>query len=103
MFWKGVERLGERWDVVGGAICGGFVVGGAGAVWGKGWWWGRWVDGKREGDEGRKEEEVVVVVEMDEEHGQGKPGEMDKVGGKGVAECEEGIVQRESSDAIRYV
>ncbi|KAF2653219.1 high affinity nickel transport protein nic1 [Lophiostoma macrostomum CBS 122681] len=25
-FWDGVERLGERWDVVGGAICGAFIV-----------------------------------------------------------------------------
>ncbi|KAF2477553.1 high affinity nickel transport protein nic1 [Lindgomyces ingoldianus] len=25
-FWDGVERLGERWDIVGGAICGTFVV-----------------------------------------------------------------------------
>ncbi|KAF2730675.1 NicO-domain-containing protein [Polyplosphaeria fusca] len=27
-FWDGVERLGEKWDIVGGAICGTFVVGG---------------------------------------------------------------------------
>ncbi|KAJ4294047.1 Mitochondrial beta-keto-acyl synthase [Kalmusia sp. IMI 367209] len=25
-FWDGVERLGESWDIVGGAICGAFVV-----------------------------------------------------------------------------
>ncbi|KAH7076117.1 high-affinity nickel-transport protein-domain-containing protein [Paraphoma chrysanthemicola] len=25
-FWDGVERLGEAWDIVGGAICGTFVV-----------------------------------------------------------------------------
>ncbi|KAF2008579.1 NicO-domain-containing protein [Aaosphaeria arxii CBS 175.79] len=25
-FWDGVERLGEKWDIVGGAICGCFVV-----------------------------------------------------------------------------
>lgn len=25
-FWDGVERLGEKWDIVGGAICGTFVV-----------------------------------------------------------------------------
>ncbi|KAF2277922.1 3-oxoacyl-synth [Westerdykella ornata] len=32
-FWRGVERLGERWDVVGGAICGAFVlVGGVSVV-----------------------------------------------------------------------
>ncbi|KAF2270084.1 high affinity nickel transport protein nic1 [Lojkania enalia] len=27
-FWDGVEKLGESWDIVGGAICGTFVVGG---------------------------------------------------------------------------
>ncbi|KAF1834923.1 NicO-domain-containing protein [Decorospora gaudefroyi] len=25
-FWEGVERLGEAWDIVGGAICGTFVI-----------------------------------------------------------------------------
>ncbi|KAF2846457.1 NicO-domain-containing protein [Plenodomus tracheiphilus IPT5] len=25
-FWNGVERLGEEWDIVGGAICGTFIV-----------------------------------------------------------------------------
>ncbi|PVI06425.1 high-affinity nickel transport protein-like protein [Periconia macrospinosa] len=25
-FWDGVERLGEKWDIVGGAICGAFVL-----------------------------------------------------------------------------
>ncbi|OCK81088.1 NicO-domain-containing protein, partial [Lepidopterella palustris CBS 459.81] len=25
-FWRGVERVGERWDIVGGAICGSFVL-----------------------------------------------------------------------------
>ncbi|KAF2107214.1 high-affinity nickel-transport protein-domain-containing protein [Lophiotrema nucula] len=28
-FWDGVERLGESWDIVGGAICGTFIIGGA--------------------------------------------------------------------------
>ncbi|ORY05190.1 high-affinity nickel-transport protein-domain-containing protein [Clohesyomyces aquaticus] len=27
-FWDGVERVGESWDIVGGAICGTFVLGG---------------------------------------------------------------------------
>ena len=101
MFWRGVERLGERWDVVGGAICGGIVLGGVGAVWGKGWWWGRWVegnDGMGQGVEGGEEGEG----EVDDEQGQGKGSERgreDRVG-----DCEEGIIaHRESSDAIRHV
>ena len=31
-FWAGVEKLGEKWDVVGGAVCGLFVVGGVVSV-----------------------------------------------------------------------
>lgn len=48
-FWRGVERLGEKWDIVGGAICGAFVVfGGLSVVlYGP---WRRRVDRKRARD-----------------------------------------------------
>ena len=53
-FWKGVEKVGERYDVVGGAICGAFVVLGVVSVGGYGWW-RRWVERGR-GRRGREEE-----------------------------------------------
>ncbi|KAF2196876.1 NicO-domain-containing protein [Delitschia confertaspora ATCC 74209] len=46
-FWDGVERLGERWDIVGGAICASFLVfGGLSVLLYKPW--RRRVDRKRE-------------------------------------------------------
>ncbi|KAF2248369.1 NicO-domain-containing protein [Trematosphaeria pertusa] len=45
-FWDGVERLGESWDIVGGAICGAFVVfGGLSVILYKPW--RRRIDKKR--------------------------------------------------------
>ncbi|KAH7125493.1 high-affinity nickel transport protein-like protein [Dendryphion nanum] len=45
-FWDGVERLGEKWDIVGGAICGAFVVfGGLSVILYKPW--RRRIDAKR--------------------------------------------------------
>jgi len=48
-FWDGVEKLGEAWDIVGGAICGAFVVfGGISVILYKPW--RRRVDKKRIGN-----------------------------------------------------
>ncbi|KAH6625795.1 high-affinity nickel-transport protein-domain-containing protein [Boeremia exigua] len=48
-FWDGVERLGDSWDIVGGAICGAFVVfGGLSVLLYKPW--RRRVDKKRLGN-----------------------------------------------------
>ncbi|KAJ8108226.1 hypothetical protein OPT61_g8317 [Boeremia exigua] len=48
-FWDGVEKLGDNWDIVGGAICGAFVVfGGLSVVMYKPW--RRRVDKKRLGN-----------------------------------------------------
>ncbi|KAH7374292.1 high-affinity nickel-transport protein-domain-containing protein [Pyrenochaeta sp. MPI-SDFR-AT-0127] len=48
-FWDGVERLGEAWDIVGGAICGAFIVfGGLSVLLYKPW--RRRIDKKRVSD-----------------------------------------------------
>ncbi|KAF2638609.1 NicO-domain-containing protein [Massarina eburnea CBS 473.64] len=45
-FWDGVERLGEKWDIVGGAICGAFVLfGGLSVILYRPW--RRYIDKKR--------------------------------------------------------
>ncbi|KAG4435428.1 hypothetical protein IFR05_009102 [Cadophora sp. M221] len=66
-FWDGVEKAGDNYDIIGGAICGSFVVAGVGSVlcYGR---FRRAVDRRIRAREER-EEGAVVVVDGDGEGG----------------------------------
>ncbi|KAG9234944.1 high-affinity nickel transport protein-like protein [Amylocarpus encephaloides] len=81
-FWDGVANAGDHYDVIGGAICGSFVVFGGLSVLVYGPW-RRWVDGFRE-----------TVLEAE-----GSEGSEGSEGGRrgGVVEGERGIEREDAS------
>jgi high-affinity nickel-transport protein len=78
-FWRGVEVAGEQYDVIGGAVCGAFVVFGGLAVVCYGPWRrrvDRWrlvhapaVEGDAYADDGSEEEEGRAVADGGPENG----------------------------------
>jgi high-affinity nickel-transport protein len=62
-FWDGVVAVGDHYDIIGGAICGAFVVfGAASVVVYKPW--RRWVERKRSKRDGLGEVEVCELQEV---------------------------------------
>jgi len=62
-FWDGVDAVGGHYDIIGGAICGAFVVFGAASVvvYTP---WRRWVERKRSKRDGLGEVEVCELQEV---------------------------------------
>ena len=90
-FWDGVAAVGDNYDIVGGVICGSFVVVGVGAVGGYKYW-RRWVDLAGGDDrEGRR-----VGVGCPEEGGGARD-----VGGRGGEEEVRASLMEEGMGEIR--
>ena len=62
-FWDGIDAVGDHYDIIGGAICGAFVVFGAASVVVYKPWRG-WVDGKRSKNSDLGEIEVCELQEV---------------------------------------
>ena len=67
-FWDGVEKAGDNYDIIGGSICGSFIVAGIGSVLCYRPWM-MWVDRKRE------------ALRREREEGEGQRGRVELVGG----------------------